>query len=299
MAAVDETYDGLRIRTQSSPGLAAARYPGAFGRAQKPSHADLAKMAKRMVAAACCGFIEGVTTDSAQAKERWRPYLDWMACLKADDSILTFNYDLVVETLRADLGQHSMAAHVAGPGDSEQERENDSLARARRVPVLYKLHGSVNWNIEGDGRVTKGDNLRGLLESSFNIAIATPGDSKVKMADNLFRRLWRRAGEKIREAAEVYILGFRFPQGDAYPRAELLDALSENKNNIGVHVVLGPDRNSDQARVLAMLQAALGTEQVRYDSISRTDHDNNATLHVRSMWAEDFLDSWARTNRGY
>lgn len=289
-ATVAETYAGLRGRMNAPQGIARERYPGAFGRDGRPNDEELSKMAKRMVAASCSAFLHGVTRDSTRDKERWLPYQEWLACLTADDTILTFNYDLVVETMNSLIGN---GVFVAGSAD-------DDLGRVKRLPFLYKLHGSVNWHLDAAGQLSRPEWTPAMLASDKSIAIATPGDSKMKMAGALFGRLWNEAAEKLHEAEEVYIIGFRFPQGDAFPRHRLLDALRPNNSPRAVHVVLGPDRNSDQARVLALLQWTLGA-RAEHDSLrllnDRLSEHEGHKLYAHSAWAEDFLDSWARANR--
>lgn len=291
--AVAETYRGLKSRMKAPALVAEERYPGAFFRDKRPRPEELVMMAKRMVAASCCAFLHGVTRDNARAKERWLPYQEWLACLTGDDTILTFNYDLVVETLSPVIGNAAKGVHVAG-GD-------DSFGKARDAPFLYKLHGSVNWHREEMSHETRCEWTPAMLGNDFHIMIATPGDSKMMMAGGLFGEMWSEAAERLREAEEVYIIGFRFPQGDAYPRQQLLDALRPNKvNRRTVRVILGPDRNADQARVLALLQWALGAraEYDSYESLNARAIEGEVRLCAHSAWAEDFLDAWARAHRG-
>ena len=292
--AVKESYEGLSKRISGPPQVKETLSPGAFARKDMPGFDELSKMTKRMVAASCCGFLDGVTPENAREdKERWIPYKSWLACLNADDSILTFNYDLVVEMLQPQVGNGIKAVHIASGDD-------DSIARAMRLPLLYKLHGSVNWNIQHGRIIRPGRNdspwTPGMLLSAFDIAIATPGDSKMKMAGGLFGNLWDRAAGSLCEADEVYIIGFRFPPSDAYPRSHLLNALKANKKkHLRVHVILGPDRSSDQGRVLALLQWTLGVPAV-FDPVTYTA---GRGLYAHSQYAEDFLEVWEQANRGW
>jgi hypothetical protein len=139
--------------------------------------------------------------------------------------------------------------------DSREETAGESVARAAGLPLLYKLHGSVNWNVL-NSRISKLDWSPALLQEAATLAIATPGDSKIEMAGGAFRRLWSRAESVIRDAEEVFILGFRFPPSDAHPRDRLLAALRQNENvELNAHVVLGPDDGADRKRVLALLRS--------------------------------------------
>jgi hypothetical protein len=53
--------------------------------------------ARRLVAAACCAFLHAAIT----TQERWRPYQLWVKALQPSDTIVTFNYDRVLELLEA------------------------------------------------------------------------------------------------------------------------------------------------------------------------------------------------------
>ena len=278
-----------------------SRYPLVFDK-DLPALNELAAMVRRTIAASCCTFLEGVTCDSARKKERWRPYQQWLGSLRQHDSILTFNYDRVVELLSPTVrygaaGSSHWGVHVLGLQNTVQERDRKDMAKAKLLPTLYKLHGSVNWRIVS-GQVDPADWAPTLLERGTDLAIATPGDSKMQMAIGVFGKLWEEAAQVLREADDVFVIGFRFPPSDAFPRDRLLTPLSENKReSLNVHVILGPDQNADLRRVLALLHMTV-LQKPQFDEI---DNLNARALITHSMWAEDFLSAWARqeaTRRG-
>lgn len=263
------------------------KYTGVFDRSTLPTMDQLTVMAKRMVAASCCTFLQGVDRDNARSKERWQPYLQWLRCLGSNDSILTFNYDRVIELLKPEVGNELRGVHVCGIQDA---RDREEQARAAGLPFLYKLHGSVDWSYDGDQVRYPSDWTPAMLKSDCNLAISTPGDSKMQMAGGAFKRLWDRAAYALREADEVFIIGFRFPQSDAFPRDKLLASLRENKKySLNVHVVLGPDQNADLRRVLALLSWTVSARPT-FDEQSALDWRK---LIAHSLWAEDFLTVWA------
>jgi hypothetical protein len=255
-----------------------------------PPMRELARRVRRVIAASCSTFMEGTTPDSAGRKERWQPYQQWLGLLREYDSILTFNYDRVVETLRPNVGNSTWAVHVVGVDNNFAETEWENVARRRRLPLLYKLHGSVNWNIE-NGQIKKSDWSPALLEEASTLAIATPGDSKMEMAGGVFRKLWSKAEEALREAEEIFILGFRFPPSDALPRDRLLAQIRDNEvGTLCVHVVLGPDDGPDRKRVLALLRSPVGA----FPEIDRDCVHDHRQLIAHTMFAEDFLSDWAQ-----
>jgi hypothetical protein len=265
-----------------------SRLPSVFGVDELPDREHLLKTAKRMVAASCCTFLDGVDRDVAREKERWRPYQQWLGHLRANDTIITFNYDLVVETLNPTIENAGWAVHVQGVGTPDDDA-SASQARKADLASLYKLHGSVNWN-QRNGSVHPLKWAPELLSAEFDLAIATPGDSKMRMADGLFRRLWMEAATKLAEADEVYIIGFRFPASDAFPRDKLLDGLGDNqKDSLSVNIVLGPDDSSDLRRVRTLLEWTTGTTS----GINFRGGNQGRVVTAHTLWAEEYLKLWA------
>lgn len=284
-AVVQDVFAAIKNGVTASPDVR-NRHAGVFDRSTLPAMGELAAMAKRMVAASCCTFLQGVDRNNASSKERWQPYLQWLRRLGSNDSILTFNYDRVVELLKPEVGNVIRGAHVCKP----DARDDDDEARAANRPLLYKLHGSVDWSYDGNQVRCRSEWKPTMLNSDYDLAIATPGDSKMQMAGEVFKKLWSRAAQRLHEADEVFLIGFRFPQSDAFPRNRLLAPLRDNdKQSLNVHVVLGPDQNADLHRVLALLSWTVG---------ARSTFDEPSALYQRKliahrMWAEDFLTVWA------
>lgn len=263
-------------------------YPGAFERESLPEPERLSIIAKRIVAASCCVFLNGVTSENIQHREPWAPYRQWVRRLRAYDTVVTFNYDLVVETLRFGSANNARMVAVDLPGEPYVPHDS---------PRLLKLHGSVGWKLVGNSVVDVDPWSPSILGEDSVLAIATPGDSKMQMAKSAFGDLWKTAEAALREATDVFVIGFRFPQSDAFPRSRLLAALYENKSaRLGVHVVLGPEHSSDRQRVLSLLQWTVGVnaqiDALDYNIEEQTYQSRSLTAY--SMYAEDFLDTWAR-----
>src|SRR5262249_8601350 len=73
---VEQQNRKLRKKVISAPGIAAL---GSAGR--------------RLIAAECCAFL----ADADHESEKWKPYRAWAYRLRQHDTIITFNYDLVLE----------------------------------------------------------------------------------------------------------------------------------------------------------------------------------------------------------
>jgi hypothetical protein len=171
---------------------------------------ELRAAARRIVAIQCTTFV----LDSDLGSERWRPYADWLAALKNDDTIITFNYDPVLERLNQDYGPLRFRVPAAG------------LTPAQREPSVnvFKLHGSVTWKREANKIVPQQDWEFGAKCDPDELAIATPGPSKHTHVTDLFMPLWRMAEKALAEADAVVFIGYRFPPSDAFSRERLLRA---------------------------------------------------------------------------
>src|SRR5262249_4980987 len=153
-------------------------------------------VARRLVAAECCGFLHRVSTK----REQWGPFHRWARDLIAPgDTIVSFNYDRVVELL---CEEHNKSKNDDGASPicvlvpSELEKSDDWKAAC----PMFKLHGSVDWFIGTDGRspglvVQKDpqDPTTALTCNDGKLAIATPGPSKQDASENSFQPLWSAA----------------------------------------------------------------------------------------------------------
>jgi hypothetical protein len=223
---------------------------------------EMRTTARRLVAAECCGFLEGADVRS----ERWKPFRRWARELvEPGDTIVTFNYDDLVER----LGNAQNEDAVRGVGGASQfhvvlpAAEIDMRALEGKCPIL-KMHGSAGWT---KTLSTPGGEMNGVKEMALAalhvpprfMAMATPGPSKMREAQG-FGVLWDLACKRLERAAAIVFVGFRFPETDAHPREVLLGAIREHWAARGesgptrtrFHIVLGPP-GFDTERLKALL----------------------------------------------
>lgn len=242
------------------------------GDAPDPSLKALQDAARRLVAAECAVF----TVDQDRSSERWEPYRAWVNALHGNDTVVSFNYDRVLEC----LGFEPLLPY----GD---------LARIvrRGSPLFLKLHGSVDWvrvPRRSGGTRDEGVSFERARDPLFvttcedeEIAIATPGPTKQRKSNEL-EQLWELAQRRLAEADEINFIGYRFPPTDAMARQELLLPIMRNGNRPLLRIVLGPDVNGhDAARVRGLLTHA----SARAGNLS-------PRLITEPLYAEDFLSVW-------
>lgn len=237
----------------------------------------VASAAKRIVAGWCSAFLVGAN----QSTEAWAPFRKWAAGLCADDTIITFNYDRVVELLNERAQTVSVVLPGQGVAPSNQAR-------------LLKLHGSVDWklrspssNLPSATRVVEPqpDPLFAITCADDELAIASPGPAKLAASTGVFAELWDLAEAALQQADVIVFIGYRFPPSDSYARDRLLGAIGRNTSgNLRVHAVLGPPSEAT-SRLETLVKAEL----------SRRPAPLNKTTpqHYRDhkLYGEDFLSA--------
>lgn len=250
-----------------------------------PSWDELRDAARRLVAAGCCAFLK----DADLSEERWQPYVAWSEQTKPCDTVITFNYDRVLETLGNEF-------QIVDP--------SKDILPSRTHPQVFKLHGSVDWvRLEGPGRARYAitdEPEHALTCAGCNIGIATPGPTKRIAAEEL-ETLWTAACQRIREASVVVFIGFRFPPSDAEARERLLEAIGSNGSpHLEIHLVLGPERtHRDVVRLEQLLRYALnrrGRSEITQSRLGMELFGRAQTfgLETHALFAEDFFTVWSR-----
>jgi hypothetical protein len=265
----EELRGSLIQLTKSTDGLVPNEIKHITNSGLVPDKRALSRAAKQIVAAECHHFLHGIDRDRT---ERAKPYRSWGRQLDGSDTIVTFNYDLVVET----IARTRSTIVVAGTGDSIDDDIDDS----RDCPLLIKLHGSVNWQeeLDADSKIVGFNAIDQLkIDDKFNPLIAAPGNQKSELREGVFKPLWKLAKERLERATEVHVVGYGLPESDASARELLIESLRNNvaQMNFGIPVVLG----------------APGFHTARLESMLMTSY---AGANVLSMYAQDYLQRYKR-----
>jgi hypothetical protein len=227
--------------------------------------------ARRLIAAECCSFLEGVDVES----ERWQPFRAWERGLGPDDTLISFNYDRVVEKLKEARRTSKISVVLPVPKIDLEDYEG--------CCKLLKLHGSVDWKKTKDARsvtVAMGKPLHALECDASELAIATPGPSKLRETED-FKPLWNVGLAAIQEADVIVFLGYRFPETDAFARRSLLDAISRNTvDKLSLHAVLGLPSPTARVRHTASA-SSVGTRLPQ--RVPTGDPLNQSSTHAASL----------------
>lgn len=192
------------------------------------------------------------------ASEKWIPYKHWMESLTGCDTVLTFNYDQGVEMIRKNT---TYPDALNRPVPSRVEIDP-------RYPTLFKLHGSAGWKMKKQRpaesleiantiEVEECDELLDFLRDySYRPLIFTPGPEKMELSRST--GYWLPAMQSLREAEEIHIVGYRFPDTDCFAQQEIVSALADNSHCTAVNIVLGPDIGKPEVRRVRRIISATG-----------------------------------------
>lgn len=169
------------------------------------------------------------------------------------DSILTFNYDLLMDQVflfqqAPPYHQHysrffNRLSYGSWPSPSEKEGPDG---------MLLKLHGSLNWfrctnpGCPGASKVQLAQNTQECLSrflgihsedetclqcGSEMVALIVPPLLKKPIINNwIFRSIWGMARRRLQEATEVFIIGYSAPPSDFYASWLLQSTIGPRKD---------------------------------------------------------------------
>lgn len=261
----------------------AVRSPGYRQTLFKEKHVDndLRQLHRECIQAIAmeCLFIDQAPD---MDEEVWQPYIGWAEQLTNDDAIITFNYDLVLESLAAlrlpcGLGSDSVLLPTERPSTA--------------VTNVFKLHGSVDWTREGPAGddVPRRELPLKIISDNLVPLVAAPGPEKRQHANGLLSKLWEGALEAIRDADMIVFVGYRFPPSDSEARRRILGAIREGKRQrLAVYTALGPRTSEDDSiRLQALLDATLSRRRGTMGGF-------NYMLKALPLYAQDFLTVFHR-----
>ncbi len=164
-----------------------------------------------------------------------------------NSNIITFNYDTLIEILIDYEHKRNWFTFWELPIPTIEDRISSGVAFRNsnniKLPiVITKLHGSINWyrsknfpakndmiyykyTYRDDNQLEK-NNLQGL--KSF---IIPPTISKESFLDHeIISIIWERASKQINESKNIVIMGYSFPESDAYVNLLFASSLKSDTN---------------------------------------------------------------------
>ena len=219
----------------------------------------------------------------------WKDFSEFVRSNAVDCSFITLNYDILLEDIISHAYPHiSFRSEIFGnlyqyPMENICSRNGHVFVDGsfdEPLPALLKLHGSANWFWAG---ITPSDAIYYRLwddyeENNIDMGLK-PYIIPPVMDKNAFynhiaiHALWQQAEKLLKEADEVYIIGFSFPQTDLSVKYLFQSAL--RKSNAKIYVV-NPEKE-ETLRVNYNKVFGDDNKNVCYDYSGRSERDYTVT----------------------
>src|SRR5271163_4359306 len=159
-------------------------------------------------------------------------YDDQRRLASRSNTVITFNYDLIVDDALARVG--------ATPGYELSDAVFDEANQSGPAVPLLKLHGSTNWAICEcnqirvlDQKVTASPGMFKSMRCSkcqragLRLLLVPPSWDKSEYSQ-VMRPVWKKAVEALKTATRICVIGYSMPETDAFFKFLLALGLAEN-----------------------------------------------------------------------
>ena len=246
----------LNIETLSTSILSAQIFPGVR---ESLYHSSLRFELLRFIAGAI-RHDNGVDAESATVL---RQFLSKCVNIPSkgvhDTLLLSFNYDTLVENVIAE--DDDLSTRVSVDYGVRIDPADRSAVRAPKMHTvdLIKLHGSLNWypvkgasdplDLKNVCQVEPCDRSFPIYREDTPIYIPMAHAKESFLRGSLFNLLWSKADYYLKNAQEIYFLGYGFPKTDM----NNLEFLLRHRDRFKKVVVFERDGVPDLERLRALL----------------------------------------------
>lgn len=183
--------------------------------------------------------------------------------LNADDTVVSFNYDCLMDVALVDRAQRSWNV-LSGYGFAPTDGQDAWRAKYRgRGPMakhsirLLKLHGSLNWQRDPAGAVAlRADPYEVVNRASGEIV--PPVWNKAISNDQILSELWKSARAEFARGPVLVVIGYSVPETDQLSQALIRVSASSrtDSNKLKALIVINPDRVARE-RFVRLVKGAL------------------------------------------
>jgi len=199
--------------------------------------------------------------------------------LNPADTIISFNYDCLMDFSLVERGSGKWNPHY-GYGFPLQKwklsgekkwQPKGELATKSETITLYKLHGSLHWQITNPSKAGAVGTIKlkeRIYRQNENVlfTIIPPEWNKDAIENPVFLKIWKAAAQSLAKATSLIFIGYSFSPTDLYASALFRLALSKNKKVKQV-VIVNPDKET-RRRTRAIISNCLygNAKLVQFDS---------------------------------
>ena len=183
--------------------------------------------------------------------------------LRSGDSILSYNYDCIIDAALCSEGGKSWNARYGYGAEVGGGREawHDHSGRGRIAKEsiqLLKVHGSLNWKRRSDGGV---DLRRDPYEDDHRSRneVIPPVWNKRIAEDPVLGEVWKKARNSLRTGPVLVVVGYSVPDTDLLSQALLRVASAEGGKTLSHVLIVNPDQFA-RRKLMSVLNEALTTK---------------------------------------
>lgn len=182
---------------------------------------------------------------------------NWISNLNSrGDSIITFNYDLILEQVLSELKWNPLTGYCMDFYMPGLDRLIPWVEPKANQLKLLKLHGSLNWQMEKDALYDVSDkriylsvkdvgsywneSYQGYYKEKYSYYpyIIPPLIGK-KYENKSIQRLWHISRSFLENAKRIFLIGYSLPESDVIAEYMLREANIQNKEIKIVRKLLG------------------------------------------------------------
>lgn len=218
---LENYYRDIETRAKISSFAKSANKPRDWQKRQR----NLEELIRRVVIHTTCKSKKGHLTPLKS-----KSHTKILSKLKKGDSVLTFNYELLIEqsfkttSVWTPIGGYGNAVHgVRSEWCKKWLKERGGASTQRAKIRLLKLHGSVNWTLYQTREVKLKDRpfvVRTRKKSPVfeTVSILPPGWNK-RIDRSPYKQLWKEARLKLEQCKTIIIIGYSLPEADLLAKA--------------------------------------------------------------------------------
>ena len=201
--------------------------------------------------------------------------------VKPGDTLITFNYDTVIEEA-IETGfnfwtpKGGYGVHITGITHdwSKHWLDDRHIEKTKKSQIqLLKLHGSLNWVLYKTGNIRLKPRPYVVRSRSgkpvYDKAEILPPGWHKRVDRSPYNSIWRQARLKLEKCASLVIIGYSLPETDLIARALFLEVVRSRRanNNFIKELHVADISQSAKNRILDLFVPALGPTGVvfRYD----------------------------------
>ncbi len=226
--------------------------------------AELRDRRERLMAA-LAAVLEAATDEAIRRGDGCKLHRQLVEQLKARDTVISFNYDCVMDDALRRAGDGKWAARygygfsqpsrVGAVGDAYWSHTNPAT-KAQDTIYLLKLHGSINWQLPAaaTGEIVLKQRLH-QQRGTPKFTIIPPGWQKRERDEPIFEDLWKKAERALRNAKKIAVAGFSFTPTDLH--VEAVVRLAAARSGPLKALVIANPSDSDRRRIRSIFAKQL------------------------------------------